>query len=197
MGIARLSTRGDAMGNWQDRLKRISKPAASEREVLESIETTAAMLGFDMGNRSMTFSASQLWSEASAAGPVPRSVGGGLHPGHARWAPTLRPVANPAGQRQAWPSRNSHALVRLRGSSRAGPATHGAPHRARTVALTERELEVLKLTAQGKTSSEIAALLMVSGNTVNFHIRNAMLKLQARNKTAAAVCAALQGWLNG
>lgn len=185
------------MGNWQDRLSRISKPAASEREVLESIETTAAMLGFDMGGRSMAFSAGQLWREARSLGLCHGLSeedftlvmhGGPLSPDQ----PQTPPVSGKLGRREIrmrWFAFVVH-LVLDRQRMACPPGQGQSP-------LTEREIEVLKLTAQGKTSSEIAALLMVSGNTVNFHIRNAMLKLQARNKTAAAVCAALQGWLNG
>jgi LuxR family quorum-sensing system transcriptional regulator SolR len=62
--------------------------------------------------------------------------------------------------------------------------------------LTEREREVLKWTADGKTSGEISDILSVSENTVNFHIKNAISKLQAANKTAAAVRAAMLGLLN-
>jgi LuxR family transcriptional regulator len=62
--------------------------------------------------------------------------------------------------------------------------------------LTEREIEVLKWTADGKTSREIADILAVSDNTVNFHIKNAVAKLRTANKTAAAVRAALLGLFN-
>lgn len=62
--------------------------------------------------------------------------------------------------------------------------------------LTAREVEVLKWTADGKTSSEVSDLLDVSENTVNFHIKNAVAKLQTANKTAAVVRAAMLGLLN-
>lgn len=61
--------------------------------------------------------------------------------------------------------------------------------------LTAREIEVLKWTADGKTSGEISDLLVVSENTVNFHVKNAVLKLQVANKTAATVRAAMLGLL--
>ncbi|WP_342616801.1 autoinducer binding domain-containing protein [Rhodoferax sp. GW822-FHT02A01] len=61
--------------------------------------------------------------------------------------------------------------------------------------LTSREIEVLKWTADGKTSSEISDILVVSENTVNFHIKNAVLKLKTANKTAATVRAAVLGLL--
>lgn len=66
----------------------------------------------------------------------------------------------------------------------------------RTPMLTEREVEVLKWTADGKTSGEIADILSVSDNTVNFHIKNAIAKLGTSNKTAAAVRAAMLGLFN-
>lgn len=62
--------------------------------------------------------------------------------------------------------------------------------------LSDRELEVLRWTADGKTASQIARILSVSENTVNFHIKNATAKLRVCNKTAAVVQAALMGLLN-
>lgn len=62
--------------------------------------------------------------------------------------------------------------------------------------LSERELEVLKWCADGKTSGEIASILAVSENTINFHVKNSIAKLHVSNKTAAVVKAALSGLLN-
>ncbi len=62
--------------------------------------------------------------------------------------------------------------------------------------LTSRELEVLKWTADGKSAQDIADILVVSMNTVNFHLKNAIAKLQAANKTGAVVRAAMLGHLN-
>ncbi|QDQ25972.1 LuxR family transcriptional regulator [Chitinimonas arctica] len=64
------------------------------------------------------------------------------------------------------------------------------------VRLTQREVEILKWTADGKTAGEISAILSLSENTVNFHIKNAVAKLDASNKTAAVVRAAMMGFLN-
>lgn len=63
-------------------------------------------------------------------------------------------------------------------------------------ALTAREIEVLRWTADGKTSGEVSNILSVSENTVNFHVKNAIAKLQTANKTAAVVRAAMLGLLN-
>lgn len=62
--------------------------------------------------------------------------------------------------------------------------------------LTSREVEVLKWTADGKSSGEIADLLAISENTVNFHIKNSVMKLGTANRTAAVVRAAMLGLLN-
>lgn len=62
--------------------------------------------------------------------------------------------------------------------------------------LTSREIEVLRWTADGKTTSQISDILLISDHTVNFHIKNAVFKLQTKNKTAAAVRAALMGILS-
>jgi LuxR family transcriptional regulator len=62
--------------------------------------------------------------------------------------------------------------------------------------LTKREVEILRWTAQGKSSEEIANLLHLSVNTINYHIKKSIAKLDAPNKTAAAVKAAVLGLLN-
>ena len=67
--------------------------------------------------------------------------------------------------------------------------------RHQEVQLTEREAEVLRWTADGKTSGDISEILSVSENTVNFHVKNAVAKLGTANKTAAVVKAALMGLL--
>jgi LuxR family transcriptional regulator len=62
--------------------------------------------------------------------------------------------------------------------------------------LTTRETEVLKWTADGKSADDIANILKISVNTVNFHIKNITLKLNASNKTAAVLRAAMFGLLH-
>jgi DNA-binding response OmpR family regulator len=58
------------------------------------------------------------------------------------------------------------------------------------VDLTEREAETLTWAARGKTSSEIAQILGLTKRTVDFHIDNARLKLNATTRMHAAVKAA-------
>lgn len=64
------------------------------------------------------------------------------------------------------------------------------------VMLSKREIEVLRWTAEGKTSCEISEIVRISERTVNFHINNAVTKLNATNKTAAAIRAAVLGLLH-
>ncbi len=61
--------------------------------------------------------------------------------------------------------------------------------------LSAREIEMLRWTAEGKTSSEIADLANISKRTADFHLNNATAKLNAANKTAAAIMAAVLGLL--
>jgi LuxR family transcriptional regulator len=71
------------------------------------------------------------------------------------------------------------------------PALMNDPERR----LTQREIEVLRWAADGKTSGEISRILSISVDTVNFHIKNAVAKLRSANKTAAVVRAAMLGLL--
>jgi len=63
------------------------------------------------------------------------------------------------------------------------------------VKLSPREIDVLRWTAEGKTSGEISDIMGISERTVNFHINNLMTKMNVTNKTAAAIRAALMGLL--
>ena len=60
-------------------------------------------------------------------------------------------------------------------------------------ALTERELEVLSLLAQGMPNKEIAAHLTISERTAKFHVSSIMGKLGATNRTEAVSLAAQKG----
>lgn len=60
-------------------------------------------------------------------------------------------------------------------------------------ALTPRELEVLRLVAQGRANKAIAAALGVSERTVKFHLSALMGKLGAANRTEAVTLAAQRG----
>jgi DNA-binding NarL/FixJ family response regulator len=59
--------------------------------------------------------------------------------------------------------------------------------------LSERELEVLRLIANGKDNAQIAAALHISPKTVKNHISNILMKLQIENRIQAAVYAVRSG----
>src|SRR6478609_4761994 len=65
-----------------------------------------------------------------------------------------------------------------------------------TSSLTDREKEVLKWAGMGKTSDETAAILHVSHKTIEAHIKSAMIKLGATNKTQATVQAVYRGLID-
>jgi NarL family two-component system response regulator LiaR len=60
-------------------------------------------------------------------------------------------------------------------------------------ALTEREMEVLKLIARGSTNQKIAEQLVISMGTVKGHISNILSKLHLADRTQAAVFAWQEG----
>ena len=55
--------------------------------------------------------------------------------------------------------------------------------------LTERETEVLKLIAHGRSNKEIAASLVLSEKTVKTHVSNILAKLHLSDRTQAALYA--------
>ncbi len=61
--------------------------------------------------------------------------------------------------------------------------------------LTERELDVLRLVAQGHSNKEIAARLYISENTVKNHVRNMLEKLQLHSRMEAVMYAVRENLL--
>jgi DNA-binding NarL/FixJ family response regulator len=72
------------------------------------------------------------------------------------------------------------------------------PRRARadeSVALSARELEILRLVADGLSNRRIADRLVLSPHTVHRHVSNILLKLGQNSRTAAVADAARKGLL--
>jgi LuxR family maltose regulon positive regulatory protein len=69
--------------------------------------------------------------------------------------------------------------------SRKGDGDEGRETLLLVEPLTEREIEVLQLMAEGLTYKEIAGQLFISLNTVRFHVKSLYGKLNVRNRTQA------------
>jgi DNA-binding NarL/FixJ family response regulator len=63
-------------------------------------------------------------------------------------------------------------------------------------ALTKRELEVLRLAAEGHSNSQLARMLWVTEQTVKFHLSNIYRKLEVSNRTEASHWALVHGLLD-
>jgi DNA-binding NarL/FixJ family response regulator len=61
--------------------------------------------------------------------------------------------------------------------------------------LTEREQEVLEQLAVGASNKDIAATLVISGNTVNFHVKNILSKLHLKNRGQVIAWAMAHGYV--
>lgn len=87
------------------------------------------------------------------------------------------------------------AVLHPRVAARVIRELQGAPREAVNVftELSERELEVLKLIADGRSNAEIAQKLVLSEKTVKGHVSNILGKLQLADRTQAAVFAWREG----
>jgi DNA-binding NarL/FixJ family response regulator len=92
------------------------------------------------------------------------------------------------GESLVSPTIAAKVLQRIRASTT-------SPQAAETIKseLSDREIEVLKLIANGKDNAQIAAELVISPKTVKNHISNILMKLQIENRIQAAVFAVRSG----
>ncbi len=89
-----------------------------------------------------------------------------------------------------------------RGQSLLGPTVAGVLMQElmrgekHSVELTEREQEVLRQLALGRTNHEIAEALIVSDETVKTHVGNILTKLQLAHRTQAVIYALKKGLIS-
>ena len=100
----------------------------------------------------------------------------------------IRAAAN--GESLISPTIAAKVLQRVRASS-----TQPEIERTIRAELSDREIEVLKLIANGKDNAMIAAELHISPKTVKNHISNILMKLQIDNRIQAAVYAVRAGFV--
>lgn len=70
----------------------------------------------------------------------------------------------------------------------------GRREHAKMDLLTQRELDVLRMIAKGRSNQEIADALFIGQKTVKTHVSNILSKLQVSDRTQAAVYALKNGW---
>ena len=87
------------------------------------------------------------------------------------------------------------AVLHPRVAARVVQELHGARHENLNpfTELSERELEVLRLIADGLNNAEIAGTLVISEKTVKSHVSNILGKLHLADRTQAAVYAWREG----
>ena len=69
----------------------------------------------------------------------------------------------------------------------------GETPRAQVIGITQKQTEILSWVAAGKTDNEIAAILGISRNTVDTHMRQIFARLDAPNRVTAVVKAIAEG----
>ncbi len=85
------------------------------------------------------------------------------------------------------------ATPRPRGAAVHTPAPGEPPATAEALGLTPREVDVLRLLADGMSDRQIAAALSISERTAGNHVQHAMQKIGVESRTAAAVFAVRHG----
>ena len=106
---------------------------------------------------------------------------------------TAQPADVAAAVRQAF----DHSVYLAGGPRPIGkaPVSVAPPTAKRPGGLTRRELEILRLVAEGHSNSQLARMLWVTEQTVKFHLSNIYRKLGVSNRTEASRWAQLNGVL--
>ena len=102
------------------------------------------------------------------------------------WA--VRSIA--AGDALIDPAVTRRLILRFASAAR---ASEGVPERL--AELTPRELDVLRLLAQGRSNGEIATELVVEQSTVKTHVGRILMKLDLRDRVQAVVLAYESGFV--
>jgi DNA-binding NarL/FixJ family response regulator len=183
---------------------RVVFKTSSAREALDAIERSQPQLltlelegapgepdGFEVIRRARTL-APNIRAIVLSAHHDTAHIDGALAAGAAAYVvKTAHPDDVASAVRQAF----EHSVY-LAGGERSAP---GAPTTTSTSelpgGLTRRELEILRLVAEGHSNSQLARMLWVTEQTVKFHLSNIYRKLGVANRTEASRWAQLNGLL--
>jgi DNA-binding NarL/FixJ family response regulator len=89
-----------------------------------------------------------------------------------------------------------HSIYFANGAPSAASIATTRSHEDESAGLTKRETEILRLTAEGYSNSQLARMLWVTEQTVKFHLSNIYRKLEVSNRTEASRWAQRNGLLN-
>ena len=89
-----------------------------------------------------------------------------------------------------------HSIYFANGAAPAASVSTTRSQEDEAAGLTKRETEILRLTAEGYSNSQLARMLWVTEQTVKFHLSNIYRKLEVSNRTEASRWAQRNGLLN-
>jgi ATP/maltotriose-dependent transcriptional regulator MalT len=192
---------GDLAASEADELAEIAASAGTDplRASLQLSKGVVAIVrGDDEAAREAFEDAVDLWTRCGAPFEAARAraaLGGALR-ALDRDEDAERELGAAVDQLEALGAEGERARTRaLLEEVQQANAMEVAPGRAAHEVLSRRELEVLRLAAQGLTDPEIAERLVVSKHTVHRHMGNIRTKLNERSKAGAVARAAEQGLL--
>jgi DNA-binding CsgD family transcriptional regulator len=135
----------------------------------------------------------------AAASAMRQAIGAALpevrRPAHEHYLPAIQTQLGQPGFNRAWQEGQSLTLERI--ITLLGQAPAPAPAQDRPISppagLTQREIEVLGLVAQGLTDVQVAEKLVISHRTVHSHLTSIYNKLGINSRTAAVRYAVERG----
>jgi DNA-binding CsgD family transcriptional regulator len=154
--------------------------------------TATALLGERTGAHFTRFVASD--GSADARETFARDVHGRLHPGTQRVKLRTMPGLV-AAEVASVPIRDGTGVIGVIALVLAEKPTDDGVRREPEPRLTPRQNQVLRLLADGYSTTEMASALQISEQTVRNHVRFLLAELRVRNRLEAVVVALRNNWL--
>ena len=151
-------------------------PASSHHERLDGSGYHRSLTGDALGRGDRILAAADVYAALTAARPHRAALG--------------EEAAAAALEGVAGLDSDAVACVLAAAGQRTAPAPRGWP-----AGLTDREVEVLRLIARGRSNRDVAGRLVISPKTVGRHVENVYAKIGVSSRAAAAVFAMEHGLL--